>query len=244
MKRVEMIVGGIFALAVFFGSVGAQALGATKAKPASCPSCHEDFKSVLPQGHSPVSGKDITACFSCHLPSAPGKAELNPFSTRIHRAHINSQVKVDCLICHTWVPGKSLGLPKQKVSWGALSRKSMEQIKKIFHSWSESDYLDALHARKNVICGGCHGPKLPETDDTVENERCVSCHGSYEKLEEKTAAVEFPKRNPHKSHLLALACTKCHSAHSASKVYCLECHHGFQMKISGGSQQLTDPQNK
>jgi fumarate reductase flavoprotein subunit len=85
-----------------------------------------------------------------------------------------------------------------------------------------------------VSCRGCHGQKLPTIDDTVENDRCVSCHGSYEKLAEKMASPQFPKQNPHKSHLIGLACTKCHAGHSRSQVYCLECHKNFNMKIPGG----------
>lgn len=220
---------------VFSGLSGKQAWGALKSEISACPRCHIDLKSVLPSGHDPVTGKDITACLSCHPPSRSGKVEPNAFSTRIHRAHITPQAKVDCLICHTWVPGKSFGLIKQKVSLGSPDRKNMDQVKKIFQSWSNSSLLDGLHAKGNVSCRGCHGQKLPTRDDTVENDRCVSCHGSYEALAEKMASPEFPKQNPHKSHLVGLACTKCHAGHSRSRVYCLECHKNYNMKIPGGS---------
>ncbi len=204
----------------------------------SCPACHNDLKSVLPKNHTPVSGRDISACLTCHILRNVEKAEPNPFSTRLHRAHIDSKTKVDCLTCHTWTAGKNFGLIKQEGSWGNPSRKAMDLIRQVTYSWSKSSFLDSLHAKRNVTCAGCHGKRLPAKDDTVENERCLGCHGSYEELAEKTASAEFPKRNPHRSHLLGLACTKCHIAHGESKVYCLECHREFQMKISGERRNM------
>ncbi len=236
VKQAGIAVWVLFSLG-FFGSwvTGGEAWAASK--PSSCPACHKDLKSVLPKDHKPVNGKDIaiSACLVCHAPQNPEEGKPNPFSARLHRAHIGSQIPVDCLTCHTWTPGKSFGLIKQKGSWGHLSRKDMDVIRRTAFSWSRSSFLDSLHAKRNVTCAGCHGKKLPAKDDTVESERCLSCHDSYEKLAEKTASTEFPKRNPHKSHLFGLACTKCHIAHGESKVYCLECHRGFRMIISGGS---------
>ena len=36
---------------------GGEARGAMKTEPASCAACHAEFKSVLPQGHGPISGR-------------------------------------------------------------------------------------------------------------------------------------------------------------------------------------------
>ncbi len=207
---------------------------AAKPPSLSCAGCHGDFKSVLPSQHAPVIGTDIAACLNCHGPGSPDKAAANPFAARIHRPHTSPRAKVDCLLCHTWTPGKSFGLAKQKGSWGPLSKQGMELLKQTTASWSDSPYLDALHARKNVTCAGCHGKRLPAREDTVEDDRCLSCHDSTEKLAEKTRSEAFPKRNPHQSHLVALECTKCHMAHRESAVYCLECHSNFDMKIPGG----------
>ena len=191
----------IFSLA-FFGYLvaGGEALAASKSS--SCPACHKDLKSALPKDHPSVSGRDISVCLTCHTPGNPEKPGPNPFAARLHQAHIHSQANVDCLVCHTWVAGKSFGLAKQKESWGNPSKKAMDLIRQTAYSWSNSSFLDSLHAKKNVTCTGCHGKRLPIKDDTAENDRCLSCHGSYEQLAEKTASVEFPKRNPHKSHLL------------------------------------------
>lgn len=242
---------GLFFVALFWsiiifpaGEKQAEAAPAKKTPPpaaSSCAKCHADWASLLPQGHPAVSGRDIAACFSCHAPDTSGKAEPNPFAARIHRSHEGAKAKVDCIVCHTWAPKKSFGLKGQKISWGAPSKDDMALMKKIFASWVESPYIDSLHARKNVTCSGCHGKALPKEDATVENSRCASCH-NLEQLIAKSAPPDSPNRNPHKSHLGDINCSVCHHAHSESKVYCLECHSHFQMKIPGGPSQGQPPQ--
>ncbi|MCX5818982.1 MAG: cytochrome c3 family protein [Deltaproteobacteria bacterium] len=223
-----------FALVGFSGKEAWAATTMSNTAKLSCTGCHGDFKSVLPKDHAQVGGQEIAACLTCHRPGSPDKAASNPFAARIHRPHTGPKAKMDCLVCHTWTPGKSFGLVKQKDSWGPLSRQEMELLKQTMASWSDSPYLDSLHARQDVTCSGCHAKRLPTTEDTVENDRCLSCHDSYEKLAEKTTSAQFPKRNPHQSHLVGLDCTKCHMAHGESKVYCLQCHSSFDMKIPGG----------
>ena len=223
-----------FSLVGFSGKEAWAATTMSNTTKLSCAGCHADFKSVLPKDHAPVSGQEIATCLTCHRPGSPDKAAPNPFAALIHRPHTGPKAKMDCLVCHTWTPGKSFGFVKQKDSWGPLSRQEMELLKQTMASWSDSPYLDSLHARQNVTCAGCHAKRLPTGEDTVENDRCLSCHDSYEKLAEKTTYAQFPKRNPHQSHLVALDCTKCHMAHRESKVYCLQCHAGFDMKIPGG----------
>lgn len=92
------------------------------------------------------------------------------------------------------------------------------------------------HAGK-VNCAGCHGKGTPKPDSTVENQRCLECHGPMEKLAKKSEPKDFPDRNPHKSHLDDIACTVCHHEHSTSKAYCLQCHPKFQMKIPGDNDK-------
>jgi hypothetical protein len=124
---------------------------------------------------------------------------------------------------------------------GKPSKKDMDLLKQIFNSWSSSAFLDALHAKKNVTCMGCHGNTLPISEATVENDRCLSCHGGLEQLAVKTSPLEFPDRNPHKSHLGEIGCTVCHHAHRDPEVYCLGCHKTFQMKIPGGAIKHPKP---
>jgi hypothetical protein len=207
------------------------------AKPAvvSCQSCHADFSSVLPKGHSPVAGTSLSSCTSCHQSDFEGKAEKNTFSSRMHIAHLPPKGSQECVACHVWTPGKSFGLIGQKGSWGTPDQQEMDLMKKMFKSWTSSGYMDNLHAVKGIGCTQCHGKGLPKADDTVENSRCLICHGPLEKLAHKTEPKDFKDRNPHKSHLGDIACTVCHKGHAESKVYCLECHK-FDMKIKGAAQ--------
>ena len=198
-----------------------------------CASCHKDFASSLPVGHPAVRAGDITTCVGCHQPGSSEKAEPKPFAARIHRAHLTKST-VQCTLCHTWAAGKSFGVRGAKVSFGKPGKQEMEDLQRVFRSWASSSFLDALHAKSDVTCGGCHGRTLPSRGDTVENNRCLACHPGAE-LAAKTRPADFPNRNPHESHLGEIACTVCHHAHVTSKVYCLECHPKFSMKIAGGA---------
>ena len=224
----------VFCGVILFGLIliGGEAWGAMKSQPASCPACHRELTSVLPQGHVPTPGKNIKECLSCHPPS--DRAGANPVSARLHRAHLKAQVRTECPLCHTWAPGKRFGFPGQQVSWGAPSKASMALIRKATASWSDSSFLDARHGLQGLTCTACHGQSLPAAGDEVENDTCLECHDPLEKLASKTVQPESPKFNPHKSHLFDLACTKCHAGHQESKVYCLECHKDLRMKIPGG----------
>jgi len=234
--RVLLVVVPFLAL----GAAGERVAAAAKVAKSSCLSCHSDIKTVLSKDHPDIKGGDIASCFSCHAPDFSGKLEPNPFSARIHRAHGGAQSKADCLTCHTWMQKKSFGLLKQKGSWGAPSKDDLALLKKMVNSWTGFAYLDSLHAKANVTCGGCHGKQLPKEDDTVESARCLDYHGSLEKLAGKTANPDFPKRNPHQSHLGDVDCTVCHKAHSESRVYCLGCHSQFNLKIPGGSNKTEE----
>lgn len=200
---------------------------------ASCKTCHADFSSLVPQNHPSVKGNDLTACTSCHKPGQPMTEKKNAFSVRIHTGHLPPKGKLDCLACHQWSAGKKFGLAGVKESWGAPTKEDFALMKEIFTSWASSEFMDNLHAKASVSCANCHGRELPASDSTVENPKCLECHGPMDQLAKKTEPAEFKDRNPHKSHLGEIACTVCHKAHSESKVYCLSCHQKFEMKIQG-----------
>jgi len=202
----------------------------------ACVSCHADFASVLPKGHPQVQEPGLGACLKCHSVGQSGDAKKNGFSTRIHLTHAGSQLHLDCTACHTYAPGNSFGLIGLSASWGAPKDDDMAAIKEIFASWADSSYTDHLHAKAMIDCAGCHGKEVPLLDTTVDNGRCLACHGPQEELARKSAPKDVPKRNPHQSHLGDIACTVCHHAHSASKVYCLDCHKNFKMTIPGAGQ--------
>ena len=209
---------------------------AAKGSKTSCAACHADLTGVVPKGHPAVKGSDIAACLGCHKPDTSGKAAPNKVSAGLHRAHVGDAGKVDCLACHTWTSGKRFGLLGQKASFGSPTKDEMEAMKKIFASWKGSGYTDSLHGKANIVCAGCHGSALAKEGDTVENSRCLACHGPMEQLAARSAPKDFPDRNPHKSHLGEINCTVCHKGHAESKTYCLDCHRLFKMKpIPGAS---------
>jgi hypothetical protein len=136
------------------------------------------------------------------------------------------------------MPGKSFGLIGQSISWGAPKDEDMVVMKEEFASWVNSSYADHLHAEAMIDCAGCHGKDVPLLDTTVENSRCLACHGPQDQLAARSTPKDFPQRNPHDSHLGEIACTVCHHAHAESKAYCLDCHRNFAMEIPGaGSKQ-------
>lgn len=214
---------------------------AAKAVVASCKACHADFASVLPQGHPPARGAGLAACTSCHVQDRTGAPKKNAFSSRMHASHLAPKGSLDCVSCHTWAPGKRFGLIGQKGSWGVPTKEEMDLMRQIFASWASSRYMDNLHAKAGITCAPCHGKELPKADDTVENSRCLACHGPMDKLAQKTEPEDFKDRNPHKSHLGDMACTVCHKGHSESKVHCLSCHQNFKMKIQGEKQPAAAP---
>jgi hypothetical protein len=205
---------------------------AAQNKTGDCSSCHADLAKVLPKGHAPVQGSGVKACIACHNLGQSGEAKKNEFSAKVHLAHHTA--KAGCSTCHAITPDKSFTLVGDTHSWGAPKAEDAKLIGEKMNSWAESKYTDHAHAKANVDCAGCHGKELPVSDSTVENYRCLACHGPVEKLAAKTHNAEFPKRNPHNSHLgNDIACTTCHKGHQASVVYCADCHKLWKMNVPG-----------
>jgi hypothetical protein len=199
-----------------------------------CAKCHKDFAKVLPPKHVEVKG-GFAECIACHDKGQSGVAEKNAFGTRIHLQHVSKQ-KMECAACHSFMEGKSFGLIGDAHSWGAPKSEDMRLMKQKMQSWSSSTFTDNMHAKASVDCAGCHGKELPGSDATVENDRCLSCHGPVEKLAAKSANAQFPKRNPHASHYgNDIACSTCHHAHEASVVMCADCHKLWKLDIPGAA---------
>jgi hypothetical protein len=234
MKKLLALSMLILLALVFYAGAAEKAPPSETLKSAPCASCHDRSKDLLGKDHPEAQISDMAACLSCHKPNLAGKAEPNPFSAKLHKSHLNEPTFLECTVCHTWSPEEALGLPGQEISFGKASEQDMAFTKKIFTSWATSSYLDGLHARKDLTCSSCHGKGLAERGDLVENERCLTCHGPFEKLVQRSAPKDFPDRNPHFSHLGEIDCTVCHMGHSASSVYCLGCHPRWTMKIPGG----------
>jgi hypothetical protein len=211
---------------------------AAKAKPAAdaCGSCHADFAPVLPKGHPKVKPAGPATCVACHHLGQSGEPIKNAYSTRLHIAHVTRQ-KQDCADCHSYAAKQRFGLIGLEHSWGAPADEDLALMKQALGTWGTSKFMDHLHAKAQIDCAGCHGKGVPVSDATVENDRCLACHGPIEKLAARSANAEFPKRNPHDSHLgREIACTVCHHAHSASVVYCADCHRLWKMNIPGAGK--------
>ncbi len=92
-------------------------------------------------------------------------------------------------------------------------------------------FLADLHKEKKLDCSSCHGKKtVVDDNESVVNNKCIECHGSLEKIAEKSKH----EVNPHKSHLGNINCTVCHHGHTTSWTYCLNCHN-FDLKIPSGA---------
>ena len=90
----------------------------------------------------------------------------------------------------------------------------------------QTPLLEEKHKNTGITCEACHKEKPPS--QAVPTAVCLSCHGSYSELVEKTKDVK--PRNPHESHLGDLDCDNCHHVHKPSVNYCGECHtFGFKV---------------
>ena len=202
-----------------------------------CLGCHKDISKALPKDHPAVPDGGLRQCLSCHKTGMSGAAESNPFSTRLHEVHTSGKLKLECSACHSFEAGKQFGLIGLPSSWGAPKEDDVKLMKEKMASWADDQFTDSLHAKAGVDCAGCHGKDAPLTDSTVDNERCLQCHGPIEKLAARSANKEFPKRNPHASHYGSdIACTTCHHAHEASVVMCAECHKLWKLEIPGAAK--------
>lgn len=230
MNLKAIFLSAIVGTVVLLVGVSHNVWGEKPEKESICSACHVEYRSLLPALHPSLQKEPVPSCLYCHEPAVSEEPLTNAFSALIHLGHKDS---ADCLECHTWKEESSFDLPHPGAALGKPSDEDMHWIEKAFDAWADSPYLASLHASHAVTCSGCHGKNLPLMDDTVENERCLACHGPMEKLVERSAPQDFPDRNPHLSHLGEIACTVCHRSHWESEVYCLGCHQNFDMKIPG-----------
>ena len=78
------------------------------------------------------------------------------------------------------------------------------------------------HMKAGLNCDACHGVAKVAAGAEVDMAKCLSCHGSYEKLAKRTEKMSpNPHTNPHSGDL---DCNVCHHGHSAGENYCSSCH--------------------
>ena len=63
--------------------------------------------------------------------------------------------------------------------------------------------------------------KAPKAGAKVNEAQCLKCHGSLDKVAERTKNV---KPNPHYNHLVGLNCLECHRGHQKGVNMCADCH--------------------
>ncbi|MFU0842577.1 MAG: Cytochrom-c3-2 domain-containing protein [Burkholderia sp.] len=81
--------------------------------------------------------------------------------------------------------------------------------------------LIALSCSASFAAGiGEHHKALGLTAEPSQDQ-CTKCHGGYEALAQKTAALS---PNPHSSHMGNTQCTACHQWSGEPRLLCNDCH--------------------
>jgi nitrate/TMAO reductase-like tetraheme cytochrome c subunit len=88
----------VFTLLTVVLSGGEISSAEQKLKENVCASCHQDFKSILPNMHPAIGDGDTITCLDCHVPA--GSAEPTVFSKYIHKVHNSKKIKLECHSCH------------------------------------------------------------------------------------------------------------------------------------------------
>ena len=79
------------------------------------------------------------------------------------------------------------------------------------------------HVARGTNCVACHNTKTPKAGATVDTAKCASCHGSLDKVAQRTKAKKLDP-DPHYNHLVGLNCNECHKGHQKSVNLCSQCH--------------------
>ncbi|MDO5532952.1 cytochrome c3 family protein [Sutterella sp.] len=79
------------------------------------------------------------------------------------------------------------------------------------------------HGERGIACASCHGNNPPAPGAKVDQKACLACHGSLDKVAERTKAKKLDP-DPHYNHLVGLDCLECHRGHQQSVNMCGSCH--------------------
>lgn len=113
---------------------------------------------------------------------------------------------------------------------------STASAKAIYSQGEKSDYLAGFHQKKlSADCSSCHPGDKVSDGQTEIDQKCISCHGSYDSLGKKDMDAG-KKISAHAGHLSINSCTTCHGGHEASFAYCNNCHI-FEMPMKFGRQK-------
>lgn len=188
-------------------------------EPIKCSACHTHLSRLLPASHRSYNIATISSCLSCHGPGGNGK----PLGEGIHMAHLqkSSDTMKNCLSCHVADKLGEVtfpGYPGMKADKNGLAT-----IFPFFESWMRSPYLDHDHMMNGIYCLGCHRNYVDQVEASETQERCIECHGDYERLMKLPTSSNYDN-NPHKTHYPDLKCRVCHHGHKEFTDYCAQCH--------------------
>jgi len=183
-----------------------------------CGQCHSTAV-PLSSGHPNVQQLTATDCSKCHANNGKGIFQ------KVHESH---KGKVPCNSCHLTNQNSVVLRQLSSGETISVSKDDFELYSELLST--DEGSASKLHLSKGLTCGSCHKESAPQEGSTVDNDRCLSCHGSYEELAKKTQKAE-KSDNPHSSHQGKLECSRCHAGHSKTKSYCLECHSNFNQKM-------------
>lgn len=104
-------------------------------------------------------------------------------------------------------------------------------MEKSYAEGEKAAYLSGIHMKAGTAdsCSSCHTSNIIDDSERDINAKCVECHQTLDEVAKLTEG----EINPHSSHLGTMNCTTCHTGHTPSKAYCLNCHE-FDMNISAG----------
>ena len=159
-------------------------------------------------------------CVACHPKLSDKTAKSD--AAAMHRTHYAKLgAAAQCSLCHQ-IDGKG-NLRVIGGEPGKAIKATPEQLAKMqpyYKSWATSAFLDQKHGKKGVTCEKCHDGAMPEGG--VKQEKCYTCHGSYEKLAEKSTfhnGTLYPHFSPE-----PVECAQCHKMHKKSELACTKCH--------------------
>lgn len=86
--------------------------------------------------------------------------------------------------------------------------------------------LKSHHAKLGLTCQSCHTGDDPVSYKRLKTNDCLACHGSAQKVANRTHFMDQNHTNPHNSlhDKLDLDCYECHAEHKPSQNLCQTCH--------------------
>jgi hypothetical protein len=88
--------------------------------------------------------------------------------------------------------------------------------------WAADPFGADKHTKIGLNCETCHGSANVTAKAQVGMDKCLGCHGPYEKLAKRTDNLIINwHANPHYGEL---DCNDCHHGHRADENSCKKCH--------------------